>query len=134
MSDHGRPQYPDIDAWGMTHRGKVRPDNQDHFFLGSLARGVKVEQASVTEAEEPEVFSRLLHDAALAVHESLLKKAEREGGERRFATTLTLFLGLWPHAYLLQLGDSRCYVCRDGKLTQISRDQTLAQDLVDREL
>jgi len=185
MSDPARPQFSDVDAWGMTHRGKVRPDNKDHFFLGSLARGVRAEQASVTEgeggmlhlerlatlavvadgvggyaggeeaarraveglvssvstffhdaefreAEEPEVFSSLLHDAALAVHESLLKAAEREGGERRFATTLTLFLGLWPHAYLLQVGDSRCYVYLDGKLTQISRDQTLAQELVDQ--
>jgi len=185
MSDHGRPHFSDIDAWGMTHRGRARPDNKDHFFLGSLIRGVRVDQASVTqaesgmlhlerlatlavvadgvggyaggeeaarraveglvssvsaffreaefrEAEEPEVFSRLLHDAALAVHENLLEKAEREGWERHFATTLTLFLGLWPHAYLLQVGDSRCYVCRDGELTQISRDQTLAQELVDQ--
>jgi protein phosphatase len=157
----------------------------DHFFMGSLTRGVKVDQSSITEdegemlhqerlatlavvadgvggyaggeeaarraveglvlsvatffheaefreAEEPELFSRLLHDAALAVHEDLLQKARREGGERRFATTLTLFLGLWPHAYLLQVGDSRCYVYRDGQMTQISRDQTLAQAFIDQ--
>jgi serine/threonine protein phosphatase PrpC len=185
MRDRLRPRFSDIDAWGVTHRGRVRPDNQDHFFVGCLTRGVKVEQASIPddeggtlhmerlaslaivadgvggstggeeaarraveglvfsvsaffheaefrEGEDPEVFSRLLHDAALAVHESLLKQAEQAGGERRFATTLTLFLGLWPHAYLLQVGDSRCYVYQDEKLTQISRDQTMAQYLVDQ--
>jgi len=79
----------------------------------------------------PEVFSRLLHEAALACHESLLKKAEHKGDGRSFATTLTLFLGLWPHAYLLQVGDSRCYLYQDDTLTQISRDQTWAQDLID---
>jgi protein phosphatase len=47
------------------------------------------------------------------------------------ATTLTLFLGAWPRAYLLQVGDSRCYLLRQGELTQITRDQTMAQDLVD---
>jgi len=88
-------------------------------------------EAEFRESEDPEVFSRLLHEAALAVHEDLLAEAERGGGQRRFATTLTLFLGLWPHAYLLQVGDSRCYIYRDGTLTQITRDQTMAQDLVD---
>ena len=47
------------------------------------------------------------------------------------ATTLTLYLGVWPRAYLLQVGDSRCYLLRDGELTQITRDQTMAQEMVD---
>jgi len=89
-------------------------------------------EADRRESEDPEVFSRLLHRAALACHEELIQKAAQEGGGQRFATTLTLFLGLWPHAYLLQVGDSRCYLYRDGELTQITRDQTLAQDLVDQ--
>jgi serine/threonine protein phosphatase PrpC len=173
MTGGARPQFHQIDAWGLTHPGKVRTENQDHFFVGALARGVTVINSSATdqgegdariihlerlaslgvvadgvgsttgggeaariavrdlvasvsrffheadtgEREDPDVFSRLLNDAALDCHESLLEKAEEEGGARRFATTLTLFLGLWPHAYLV--------------LTQISRDQTIAQDLVD---
>ena len=48
------------------------------------------------------------------------------------ATTLTLFLGVWPWYYLLQVGDSRYYLFRDDVLTQVTRDQTLAQDLVDQ--
>ena len=184
MPHHVRPQFSEIDAWGLTHPGRVRATNQDHFFVGSLARGVTVDATSIesagrrilhaerlaslamvadgvgsragggeaariavrelvssvsdffhraeyAEATDPEVFARMLQDAALACHESLLARAEMEGGERTFATTLTLFLGLWPHAYLLQVGDSRCYMYRDGELTQITRDQTWAQELVD---
>ena len=48
------------------------------------------------------------------------------------ATTLTLYLGVWPRGYLLQVGDSRCYLLRDGKLSEITRDQTLAQEMVDQ--
>jgi serine/threonine protein phosphatase PrpC len=178
-----RPQFSEIDSWGATHVGNVRKDNQDHFFLGPLVRGVRAERSSLVpederfvhlerlaslavvadgvggvgggeeaarravedlvasvarsffdadyrESEDPEVFTRLLHDAALDVHESLLERAEQEGGGRRFATTLTLFLGLWPHAYILQVGDSRCYVYRDGELSQLTQDQTMAQELV----
>jgi protein phosphatase len=47
------------------------------------------------------------------------------------ATTLTLYLGVWPRAYLLQVGDSRCYLFRNGDLRQITRDQTMAQELLD---
>jgi len=84
--------------------------------------------AYMAESRDPQAFPRLLEGAALACHASLQERSSQDKG---FATTLTLFLGLWPHAYLLQVGDSRCYVFRDGELTQISRDQTMAQDLVD---
>jgi serine/threonine protein phosphatase PrpC len=48
------------------------------------------------------------------------------------ATTLTLAIGIWPRAYVLQVGDSRCYVHGNGMLRRLTRDQTAAQDLVDR--
>ena len=179
-----KPRHSDIDAWGLTHRGLVRQENEDHYFLGSLSRGVVVEVTSISsdldsvveperlasfamvadgvgqggggeeasraavqalvqhvssgfndayavESTDPDAFPRLLEGAALACHEYLQERSDEEQGARGFATTLTLFLGLWPHAYLLQVGDSRCYVFRDGELTQISRDQTMAQDLID---
>ncbi|TVP49338.1 MAG: serine/threonine-protein phosphatase [Gemmatimonadales bacterium] len=180
-----KPTFDEFDAWGLTHQGLERRENQDACFVGFLARGRVIDATQVTgeerrqlrgerlvsmgivadgvgstegggeaarlavrvlldavsrsvheaervEAEDPDVFSRLLNEAALDCHESLLARTEEEGGARRFATTLTLFLGLWPHAYLLQVGDSRCYVYRDGTLNQISRDQTVAQELVDQ--
>ena len=55
----------------------------------------------------------------------------RDPEYRGMATTLTLYLGHWPRAYLLQVGDSRCYLLRGDELVQISRDQTMAQELVD---
>lgn len=184
MSDQTRPTFEQIDAWGVTHPGHRRTENQDHFFVGALARGVTVNATSIVdgnpevlhfqrmaslaivadgvgsagggeeaarsavrhllasvskffheaefqESEDPDVFARLLNEAALAEHESLVVQAEKEEEGRTFATTLTLFLGLWPHAYLLQVGDSRCYLFKDGALRQITRDQTLAQELVD---
>ena len=183
-SEARKPRYSDIDAWGLTHPGLVREENEDHFFVGSLSRGVVVDATSIAsdpasvveperlasfamvadgvgkggggeeasrsavqalvqhvslgfhdaymaESTDPEAFTRLLEDATLACHAYLQERSDEEQGARAFATTLTLFLGLWPHAYLLQVGDSRCYVYRDGVLTQISRDQTMAQDLID---
>jgi serine/threonine protein phosphatase PrpC len=45
---------------------------------------------------------------------------------------LSLAIFVWPWLYVLQVGDSRCYFFQDGVLRQVTRDQTLAQDMIDR--
>lgn len=82
--------------------------------------------ASTDEA----TFTAALQTAAQNCHEAVCRHAEAEG-VRNMATTLTLFLGVWPSIYVLQVGDSRYYQFRNCVLRQISRDQTMAQDLVD---
>jgi serine/threonine protein phosphatase PrpC len=77
-------------------------------------------------------MAHALQDAALKSHEAVLDLASAEGDGVRMATTLTLWMGVWPWYYLLQVGDSRYYLYRDGKLTQVTRDQTIAQELVDQ--
>ena len=74
-------------------------------------------------------FEELLQGAAMRSHEAILKRGREEGGT--MATTLTVFMGVWPAYYLLQVGDSRYYLWREGRLTQVTRDQTVAQYLVD---
>jgi protein phosphatase len=76
-------------------------------------------------------FAELLQAAAMRAHEAVLKRRAEQGILGTMATTLTLFFSIWPTYYLLQLGDSRYYLWRDGKLRQVTRDQTMAQDLVD---
>jgi serine/threonine protein phosphatase PrpC len=77
-------------------------------------------------------FFAALQDGALQSHAEILRRAEENPEYRGMATTLTLYLGHWPRAYLLQVGDSRCYLLRGGELTQISRDQTMAQEMLDQ--
>ena len=79
------------------------------------------------DASDDEEFSASLLDTAMKVHNDL----QRDSRGAMRATTLTLWLGVWPRVYLLQVGDSRYYMWRDDRLTQVSRDQTLAQDLID---
>ncbi len=77
-------------------------------------------------------FIETLQSAALRSHEVVKARAAAEAAGASMATTLTLWMGVWPWYYLLQVGDSRYYLYREGTLTQISRDQTIAQDLVDK--
>lgn len=52
---------------------------------------------------------------------------DREG----MGTTLTIALIDWPKMHVVHVGDSRCYLYRDGKLRQLTRDHTVAQAFVD---
>jgi serine/threonine protein phosphatase PrpC len=91
------------------------------------------------DAGDDVAFTRALEEAALHCHGEILRRAaeasaagDANGARHTMATTLTVWMGVWPKAYLLQVGDSRYYVLRDGELTQVSRDQTIAQELVDQ--
>ena len=75
-------------------------------------------------------FISELGEAALKVHSEIAVESATDAARRGMATTLTLWLGIWPNAYLLQVGDSRCYSLRDGELVQMSRDQTMAEEFV----
>jgi protein phosphatase len=80
-------------------------------------------------AHEP-AFVEALRGAALEAHRAV-RALGSDGEDVGAATTLTLAIGVWPRAYVLQVGDSRCYVFGDGVLRRLTRDQTVAQDFID---
>jgi protein phosphatase len=178
-----RPREDEIDVHGLTHPGKVRRENQDHFLLCHLRRQVVIRTSSIPGADDllgestrlaslamvadgvggaarGETASRValtavtqyvtrsmqcyyrswdsdqdfvdaLQEAARQSHAEIRRRGEQDPAYAGMATTLTLYLGVWPRAYLLQVGDSRCYLLRHGELTQITRDQTMAQEMMD---
>jgi protein phosphatase len=179
-----KPRDSEIDVHGLTHQGKVRKSNQDHFLICSLEREVRVRLSSLpdsspltargerlaflamvadgvggsakgeeasrqalervtryltqsiqcyytADAADDSGFAASLTDAAMQVHADIIRDSEQDPERRGMATTLSLWLGVWPRIYLLQVGDSRCYLLRDGVLRQISRDQTMAAELIE---
>jgi len=77
-------------------------------------------------------FVAELEASVLKSHDVLVEEGKKAYGGRGGATTLTMIAALWPHAYVIQVGDSRCYRLRDGRLERMTRDQTLAQALLDK--
>lgn len=84
------------------------------------------------DATDDQAFLDALQEAAWQGHARVVAEAEGHPELHGMATTLTLWLAVWPRAYLLQIGDSRFYQYGKGALTRLSRDQTMAQELVDQ--
>ena len=79
----------------------------------------------------------LLHDLTLSVqwsHAAVRNQAAGRTSLHGMATTLTMALVLWPRAYVVQIGDSRCYHLRPPTITQVTKDQTMAQEMIDQGL
>lgn len=79
-------------------------------------------------------FLQALKAAALEAHDAVRAEAAVRTGNPKMATTLTVGMAVWPWFYVVQVGDSRCYMLLKGKLQQLTRDQTIGQHLVDQGL
>ena len=60
-----RPREEEIDAYGVTHAGKVRKDNQDHYMVCSLRRQLVVRGSSIPDADA--ILGSIERLASLAV-------------------------------------------------------------------
>ena len=182
-----RPTDDELDLFGLTHRGLVRPENQDHFLVSTVHPQVVIHGTSLpepdklplrgtrfatvlvladgvggaaagkdaarlaTEAVTRYVSSTMrsyhaagsateeellisLKETALEAHHAVRAEAATRSDMKGMATTLTVCVVVYPWAYVVQVGDSRCYFYGAGKLRLLTRDQTIAQSLVDQGL
>jgi protein phosphatase len=72
-------------------------------------------------------------DAALRdCQERIQAEAEFQPQKHGMGTTLTMAYVLWPRMFVVHVGDSRCYLFRNSRLEQITRDHTFAQEFADQ--
>jgi PPM family protein phosphatase len=83
------------------------------------------------DPDRESVFISELQRSVEQSHEVVRQSGEFEDEEGSGATTLTMVCVRWPRAYLIHVGDSRCYWLHNGKLELLSKDQTMAQAMVD---
>lgn len=77
-------------------------------------------------------FTAALRESAIEAHRRVKEQAAVQLEGRKMATTLSIGIVVWPWLYVVQVGDSRCYHFQNGELRQLTRDQTLAQEMIDR--
>lgn len=67
----------------------------------------------------------------LQIDEILRKEADRDHSLQGMGTTLTVAGALGSDLIIAHVGDSRAYLWREDKLTQLTKDHTLAEALID---
>jgi protein phosphatase len=150
----------DLEFVSLTDVGRVRDHNEDylghsspatpaqarsHGWLFVLADGVggqeKGEVASKTAVESmvaafpntkdgeshSTVLQRLVQQANTSVFEASVTGARSSAG---MATTIVACALRYDRVSVAHVGDSRCYLIRNGKAAQITRDHTIASEQV----
>ena len=79
---------------------------------------------------EPQFQAELRRSVELS-HQAVRQAGEGDDERTGMATTLTMVCFRWPKAYIVHVGDSRGYRLRDGRLELLTKDQTMAQAMVD---
>jgi protein phosphatase len=147
-----------ISSAGLSDVGRVRTENEDHWFadpqqglylvadgIGGAAAGGLASQI-VAEVLPPLLRSKLrgakdlagpeiarqVSAALVELSERLREESQDALGLKGMGSTVVLTLVRDRQAVVAHMGDSRAYLLRTGRLEQLTKDHTLAQLLVDR--
>ncbi|WP_029110474.1 protein phosphatase 2C domain-containing protein [Mycobacterium sp. URHD0025] len=129
-------------------RGLVRANNEDSVYAGArllaLADGMgghaagevasQLVIAALAHLDDDEPGGDLLSKLNAAVGQgnaAIAAHVEADPELEGMGTTLTAILFAGNRLGLVHIGDSRGYLLRDGELTQITKDDTFVQTLVD---
>jgi PPM family protein phosphatase len=132
---------------GLTHRGRVRAENEDSILTdptgrlwavadgmggyqhGAVASDIVIDcLEAIGDDENPAAaLLRQLEKANAIVRH----KAKEPGMGEMGSTVVALFISQ-AVAHLVWAGDSRAYLMRGRHLRMLTRDHTVVQDLVDR--
>ncbi len=132
----------------LSHVGLLRTGNEDSGYAGprllavadgmgghaagEVASAVAIASLAGLDEDAPGAdLTGALAEAATSANDHLRDMVQGDAALDGMGTTLTALLFAGSRVGLLHIGDSRCYLLRDGALSRITRDDTLVQSLVD---
>lgn len=99
---------------------------------GDVASSIAIGELAALDGESHGPDSiRYLEDAIARARELLLRRVREDPRLAGMGTTVTALLRSGRRLVLAHIGDSRAYLLRDGELSQVTRDHTFVQRLVD---
>jgi serine/threonine protein phosphatase PrpC len=120
-------------------------DGMGGHAAGEVASAMAVETVRQTlEAARPDIEAfrkaptdagrrgivQLLQSAVLQAHQAVYQRGQNEPDKQGMGTTLDVVLVAGGEAFVAHVGDSRTYLVREGRSSQITTDHTVAEVLV----
>jgi PPM family protein phosphatase len=172
-----------VDFGAVTHAGKVRINNEDHYLVGRLGRSLEPLMTNLPtetlpenvaeygygllvadgmggaaagevasrmavsslvnliietakwgrriDEEEAQALMERLEGYYSTIHAELVRQGEVDPAVTGMGTTLTIAYSFYSDLFIAHVGDSRAYLFRNGQLSQLTHDHTMAQKLAD---
>lgn len=137
-------------AAATTDRGRKRPSNEDAFgysvehgiyvvcdgmggaAAGEVASSVAVDEMLRLLSHRPQEIPlpKLAEDAICTANRAIYSRAQRNYKLTGMGTTLVALVIEERRAWVLNIGDSRCYRWRGGHLEQLTLDHSLVEEQV----
>ena len=138
-----------------TDKGKKRDRNEDSLFVmpqediyivadgvggqnsGELASSMAVKSIAeyikarpLHDINDEEALKRYFLECMKHANQTIYRMAQLTTENAGMATTAVLLHLKGSSAYIVNVGDSRAYICRDGKIHQVTEDHTYVNELV----
>ncbi len=140
---------PQVETYGLSDTGTVRQNNEDAWLVdpglsvaivadgmggaasGEIASAMTIEAVSgyLRNPGEELPPEQRLKEAIREANRRVLDRARSEESCIGMGSTIVAVHWNLPHAVIGNVGDSRAYLLRNGELSQLSYDQTLANEL-----
>jgi protein phosphatase/serine/threonine-protein phosphatase Stp1 len=137
-------------SWATTHPGNVRKYNEDALLdrpdlglwavadgAGGHARGDVASRMAIETLDSipPNLgAAEMLVEVRQRIAETHSALQTMQDGHDISATTIVVLIARDAHYACLWAGDSRAYLLRGDELTQLTRDHSLVQELVDESI
>jgi len=149
-----------MELWGITDSGKVRQQNQDVFKIlfdeekaiavlvvcdgmgganaGDVASALAVETFMhhmgryIENIGNQDDIAAKMSDAVHAANRTVYEKSIRGNKYAGMGTTLCAAVSTTDGEVIISIGDSRVYYITPDNITQITKDHSVVEDMIDR--